>query len=196
MVYVAPLPEETTMANAVVHFEIPADDVARATAFYEKTFGWKIKKYPMPPGGQVLLGCDAQEGRARHRRRPDEAQHARPAVHQLHQRPVDRRHEPGGAGQRRDDRAAEAGDRPEHGLDLGLQGSREQHDRPPSGAADAAEEESGEKKKAAKKAKGAAKGRKAKKSQAGGDSRRRPGQGSIDGLTTFAPPNAGIASIV
>jgi len=40
------------MANAVVHFEIPADDVARATAFYEKTFGWKIKKYPMPPGGQ------------------------------------------------------------------------------------------------------------------------------------------------
>src|SRR3970040_932772 len=46
------LPEETQMANAVVHFEIPADDVARATSFYEKTFGWKIKKYPMPPGGQ------------------------------------------------------------------------------------------------------------------------------------------------
>ena len=40
------------MANAVVHFEIPADDVARATAFYEKTFGWKIKKYPMPPGDE------------------------------------------------------------------------------------------------------------------------------------------------
>jgi len=38
------------MANAVVHFEIPADDVARATAFYEKTFGWKIKAFPMPPG--------------------------------------------------------------------------------------------------------------------------------------------------
>jgi predicted enzyme related to lactoylglutathione lyase len=40
------------MANAVVHFEIPADDVARATAFYEKTFGWKIKKFKMPPGAQ------------------------------------------------------------------------------------------------------------------------------------------------
>ena len=40
------------MANAVVHFEIPADDVARATSFYEKTFGWKIKPYKMPPGSQ------------------------------------------------------------------------------------------------------------------------------------------------
>ena len=40
------------MANAVVHFEIPADDVARATAFYEKIFGWKIKPYKMPPGSQ------------------------------------------------------------------------------------------------------------------------------------------------
>ena len=38
------------MANAVMHFEIPADDVARATAFYEKTFGWKIKAFKMPPG--------------------------------------------------------------------------------------------------------------------------------------------------
>jgi predicted enzyme related to lactoylglutathione lyase len=44
------LSEETQMANAVVHFEIPADDVARATSFYEKTFGWKIKKFQMPPG--------------------------------------------------------------------------------------------------------------------------------------------------
>jgi hypothetical protein len=48
----ARLPEETQMANAVVHFEIPADDVARATSFYEKTFGWKIKKFQMPPGSQ------------------------------------------------------------------------------------------------------------------------------------------------
>ena len=38
------------MANAVLHFEIPADDVARATKFYEKTFGWTIKAFPMPPG--------------------------------------------------------------------------------------------------------------------------------------------------
>ncbi len=38
------------MPNAPVHFEIPADDVARAIAFYSKTFGWKIKSYPMPAG--------------------------------------------------------------------------------------------------------------------------------------------------
>ena len=38
------------MANAVLHFEIPADDVERATTFYQKTFGWTIKAFPMPPG--------------------------------------------------------------------------------------------------------------------------------------------------
>jgi predicted enzyme related to lactoylglutathione lyase len=31
-----------------VHFEIPADGVARARVFYEKVFGWKIKQFPMP----------------------------------------------------------------------------------------------------------------------------------------------------
>jgi uncharacterized protein len=30
------------MPNAIVHFEIPADDVARARQFYKKAFGWKI----------------------------------------------------------------------------------------------------------------------------------------------------------
>lgn len=30
------------MPNAIVHFEIPADDVARAQQFYKKAFGWKI----------------------------------------------------------------------------------------------------------------------------------------------------------
>ena len=29
----------------VVHFEIPADDPERATKFYSKVFGWKIKKW-------------------------------------------------------------------------------------------------------------------------------------------------------
>lgn len=38
------------MSNQIVHFEIPADDVERASAFYAKTFGWKIKQFPMPPG--------------------------------------------------------------------------------------------------------------------------------------------------
>jgi predicted enzyme related to lactoylglutathione lyase len=30
------------MPNAIVHFEIPADDVERARRFYEAAFGWKI----------------------------------------------------------------------------------------------------------------------------------------------------------
>jgi uncharacterized protein len=32
----------------LVWFEIPADDVERARAFYGKLFGWKIKKFPDP----------------------------------------------------------------------------------------------------------------------------------------------------
>jgi predicted enzyme related to lactoylglutathione lyase len=42
--------QEDSMPNSPTHFEIPADDVPRAKAFYEKTFGWKIKAYQMPPG--------------------------------------------------------------------------------------------------------------------------------------------------
>ncbi len=34
------------MPNPVVHFEIPANDVQRAKAFYEKTFGWEIQYMP------------------------------------------------------------------------------------------------------------------------------------------------------
>ena len=44
------------MPNAVVHFEIPADDVARAIAFYQNVFGWKIKQFPMPAGGPEYYG--------------------------------------------------------------------------------------------------------------------------------------------
>lgn len=29
----------------VLHFEIPAEDPERAVKFYEKVFGWKIKKW-------------------------------------------------------------------------------------------------------------------------------------------------------
>ena len=42
------------MPNSIVHFEIPVDDVARAKAFYEKTFGWRIKAFPMPPGQEYF----------------------------------------------------------------------------------------------------------------------------------------------
>jgi len=44
------------MPNPVVHFEIPADDPPRAIAFYEKVFGWGIKRLPMPPGGPEYYG--------------------------------------------------------------------------------------------------------------------------------------------
>jgi len=30
------------MPNSIVHFEIPADDLARAKKFYQKALGWKI----------------------------------------------------------------------------------------------------------------------------------------------------------
>src|SRR5258708_2999070 len=32
------------MHNRVVHFEIQADNVARAKSFYEKAFGWKVEQ--------------------------------------------------------------------------------------------------------------------------------------------------------
>ncbi len=34
--------------SRVIHFEIPASDPERAAAFYKKTFGWKIEKWPGP----------------------------------------------------------------------------------------------------------------------------------------------------
>lgn len=34
--------------DKVVHFEIPADDLARAQKVYTKVFGWNAQKVPMP----------------------------------------------------------------------------------------------------------------------------------------------------
>lgn len=34
------------MSASVVHFEIPADDVARAQAFYRQAFGWRLEAMP------------------------------------------------------------------------------------------------------------------------------------------------------
>jgi predicted enzyme related to lactoylglutathione lyase len=34
--------------DKVQHFEVPADDMARAKKFYSKVFGWTFKDYPMP----------------------------------------------------------------------------------------------------------------------------------------------------
>ena len=34
------------MSGKVVHFEIPADDVGRATTFYASAFGWQLSSIP------------------------------------------------------------------------------------------------------------------------------------------------------
>ena len=53
------------MANPIVHFEIPADDVARAQTFYQSVFGWKIKQMPIPAGGPEYYGVTTRkEGEA------------------------------------------------------------------------------------------------------------------------------------
>lgn len=36
----------------VVHFEIPADDLGRAKAFYGEVFGWQISTMDMPDGSE------------------------------------------------------------------------------------------------------------------------------------------------
>ncbi|MGH2722124.1 MAG: VOC family protein [Actinomycetota bacterium] len=41
------------MSGKVVHFEIPADDVARAEAFYRTVFGWQTNS--MPGMGYTLI---------------------------------------------------------------------------------------------------------------------------------------------
>jgi len=49
------------MPNPIVHFEIPADDVARARAFYQSVFGWTIKQFPMPSGGPEYWGVTTRK---------------------------------------------------------------------------------------------------------------------------------------
>ena len=47
----------------VVHFEIPADNPERASAFYKKAFGWKIEKWPGPMDyWMVNTGPDSAPG--------------------------------------------------------------------------------------------------------------------------------------
>jgi len=38
------------MANRVIHFEIPVDNVERCIEFYQKTFGWQFQKWE---GGEM-----------------------------------------------------------------------------------------------------------------------------------------------
>jgi predicted enzyme related to lactoylglutathione lyase len=39
----------------VVHFEIPAEDLSRAKAFYGDTFGWRLETMPMGGGDYTML---------------------------------------------------------------------------------------------------------------------------------------------
>jgi predicted enzyme related to lactoylglutathione lyase len=49
--------------SRVVHFEIPASDPDRASAFYKKVFGWKFEKWPGPTEyWMVTTGADGTPG--------------------------------------------------------------------------------------------------------------------------------------
>ncbi len=50
------------MPNAIMHFEIPADDVERAKTFYKKVFGWKFESYPAGPGEDEYFMVMAKDG--------------------------------------------------------------------------------------------------------------------------------------
>jgi predicted enzyme related to lactoylglutathione lyase len=46
-----------------IHFEIPADDPARASAFYGEVFGWKFQKWDGPmPYWLITTGGDGEPG--------------------------------------------------------------------------------------------------------------------------------------
>lgn len=47
--------------ESVVHFEIPADQLGRAEAFYRGVFGWGIEKVPMP-GVNYLMAMTTPMG--------------------------------------------------------------------------------------------------------------------------------------
>ncbi len=49
------------MSGKVVHFEIPADDVERASAFYANAFGWKLTS--MPEMGYTILATTPTDER-------------------------------------------------------------------------------------------------------------------------------------
>ena len=48
----------------IVHFEIPADDLPRASKFYSELFGWKIEKTPGPMEYWMISTTDEKGGKA------------------------------------------------------------------------------------------------------------------------------------
>ncbi len=43
----------TTKRNPVVHFEMPYEDAARVSAFYEKAFGWEMTQFGEEMGNYI-----------------------------------------------------------------------------------------------------------------------------------------------
>ena len=50
------------MAGRVVHFEVPYDDVERATGFYRDVFGWQIQAIPEMSYHMVATGPMGDQG--------------------------------------------------------------------------------------------------------------------------------------
>ncbi len=51
------------MSGAVVHFEVPADDVERAQKFYREAFGWNVTPMPEMDYTIVSTGPTDEQGR-------------------------------------------------------------------------------------------------------------------------------------
>jgi len=50
--------------NPVVHFEMPCDDRARVTKFYESAFGWKMRQFGEDMGNYIVAETsETAEGR-------------------------------------------------------------------------------------------------------------------------------------
>ncbi len=54
------------MSNPMVHFEIPADDIERAIAFYTGSFGWAINKFDMPGNSEAYYGVTTTDVDEKH----------------------------------------------------------------------------------------------------------------------------------
>ncbi len=49
------------MNGDIIHFEIPADDPAKISAFYTKVLGWKIEEPAADMGGYQIIHTSEQE---------------------------------------------------------------------------------------------------------------------------------------
>jgi predicted enzyme related to lactoylglutathione lyase len=50
------------MPNNVAHFDVDADDLARARRFYERVFGWRFRPWGPPDFFLITTGSDEDPG--------------------------------------------------------------------------------------------------------------------------------------